>query len=75
MTNMLINLFESLLTLYKVVTFVQVTVHLTHPACVLLLGHNNDACVCYFHFHLTLPFVTFHFQTAGRAICLPQLNM
>lgn len=41
----------------------------------LLLEHNNDACVCYFHFHLSLPFVTFHLQTAGKAICLPQLNM
>lgn len=28
---------------------------------------------CYFDFHLTLSFVTFHLQTASKAVCLPQL--
>ena len=68
-----VNLFDSLLLHYRVVTFVQMTVHLTDQLVCILLGQNNDACACCFH--LTLSFVTFHLQTAGEAICLPQLNM
>lgn len=33
-----VNLFESLLLLYRVVTFVQMTVHLTKLACVSFTG-------------------------------------